>query len=97
MSYPSSPPPCTLKVRKTTVRLGTALSHNPTMAVTPGIPPLGHLCEGEGGPRLDKAVPTRGNLKEPSGKRRSDGHPCLHKAVLAQWGGGARDLLRREK
>ena len=39
-------------------------------------------------PCLDKAGPIRGNLKERSEKRRSDGPACLDKAVLAQGGGG---------
>ena len=39
-------------------------------------------------PCLDKAVPTRGDLKERSGKQRSDGLSCLDKAVLAQREGG---------
>ena len=42
----------------------------------------------DGSPCLDKLGPIRGNLKERSEKRQSDGPACLDKAVLAQGGGG---------
>ena len=38
----------------------------------------------------DQAVPMRGNLKEPSGKQRSDGLSCLDQAVVVQGAGGGR-------
>ena len=40
----ANPPPSPLKVRKTTVRWAPVLSHNPAMAVTPGIPSAGNHC-----------------------------------------------------
>ena len=42
---------------------------------------------------LDQAVPIRGDLKEQSGKRRSDGSACFDRAVLAQGGRGLFDVL----
>ena len=62
-----------------TVHAAPMLSHNPTMAVTPGIPPAGNHCVQQtwqsGGPQVSKCGEAAAMCPA---KRRSRHHVCVH-------------------